>query len=315
MLQARLDYGVTKRYVGVIGATSLVGESLLSLLVESGAEVVAFSQNVRGDAIYNGNGAKGEHIEWRKLGDFQRLGCSSNNICAEQQRTIETWICLAPIWVLPEHFSMLKTFGAKRVIALSSTSRITKATSSDKDEQKLAARMADAEEELSNWAEKEQVAWTILQPTLIYGLGKDRNICELASFIHRFGFYPLCGPTRGLRQPIHLEDVANACYLVLNSDSAINRTYIISGGEVLPYREMVGRIFEAMGKRPRFFRVPLFLFRPVISVLRCFPRFNDWSVSMVERMNKDMAFEHSEAEHDFGFAPRKFQISKQDLPA
>ncbi len=298
---------MARHTIGVIGATSFVGECLLSLLAKNDTDVIAFSRQERGCGDLNVGDA--QQIEWRQ---FSKQ--ASKNVELESEQNIEVWFSLAPIWVLADHLPMLKAYGAKRVVALSSTSRFTKAVSSNVAEQALAEHLVSAEEAFITWAEKEQIAWTILQPTLIYGLGKDRNICELVRFIHRFGFYPLCGQSRGLRQPIHVEDVAKACYLALNSDNAINRTYIISGGEVLTYREMVGRLFKVMGKRPLFIRVPLFLFRPVISILRCFPRFKGWSVAMVERMNKDMAFDHLEATRDLGFTPRKFQLTKQDLP-
>lgn len=302
---------VHDKSIGVIGATSFVGECLLPLLVGAEHNVVAFTR--RSDVT-----GQTSRIIWKKLPKRGRGSGSAQHVYSNPSPSsgnrITHWVCLAPIWVLPDHLAMLKAFGAQRVVVLSSTSRITKTTSSNKAEQKLAARIAHAEDEFVSWAEKEQVEWTILQPTLIYGFGKDRNISELARFISRFGFYPLCGAAHGLRQPIYAGDVAEACLLALNSDRAINRTYVISGGETLSYQDMVGRIFKALGMRPRFFRIPLFAFRPVIGVLRRFPRFKDWSVAMVERMNKDMVFEHQAAKQDFGFSPRPFQINKQDLP-
>jgi hypothetical protein len=35
---------------------------------------------------------------------------------------------------------------------------------------------------------------------------------------------------------------------------------------------------------------------------------------MVERMNQDMVFDHTEATKDFGFEPRGFQLEKVDIP-
>ncbi len=62
---------------------------------------------------------------------------------------------------------------------------------------------------------KQGVEWVILRPTLIYGHGRDKNITEIARFIRRFGFFPLLGKANGLRQPIHVEDVAEACFAAL----------------------------------------------------------------------------------------------------
>ncbi|MFA5252374.1 MAG: hypothetical protein WC454_07305, partial [Phycisphaerae bacterium] len=53
-----------KEQVGVIGATSLVGECMLPLLVEKGYEVVAFSRRVSAVAQ-----TEKPNITWRLLQD------------------------------------------------------------------------------------------------------------------------------------------------------------------------------------------------------------------------------------------------------
>ena len=95
------------------------------------------------------------------------------------------------------------------------------------------------------------VDWVILRPTLIYGLGQDKNISEIVRLIRRFGFFPLVGQAKGLRQPVHAEDVATACLSALEKTDVVNRAYNLSGGETLSYREMINRVFTALGRRPR----------------------------------------------------------------
>ncbi|MFZ4539744.1 NAD-dependent epimerase/dehydratase family protein [Propionivibrio sp.] len=154
----------------------------------------------------------------------------------------------------------------------------------------------------------------ILRPTLIYGLGRDKNISEIARFIRRFGFFPVLGQAQGLRQPIHAEDVAAVCVSALQAPCAANRAYNISGGETLAYRDMVARVFAALGRTPRLATVPLWAFRLAVTVLRCLPRYRQWSAAMAERMNRDLVFEHTEAARDLGFKPRCFALNAEDLP-
>jgi len=224
------------------------------------------------------------------------------------------WICAAPIWVLPDYFDLLKKHRAKRVVVLSSTSQFTKDDSSDPEEQAVARKLTDAEQQVRGWAESHGIEWVILRPTLIYGLGRDKNISEIARFIRRFGFFPLFGKANGLRQPIHAADVAGACLSALQAPCAANRAYNISGGETLSYREMVIRIFSALSLRPRILSVPLWFFGLAISLLRRIPRYRKWSTAMAERMNQDLVFDHSEASRDFGFKPRAFELLTTDLP-
>lgn len=286
--------------VGVLGATSMVGSCLLPLLTEAGLEVAAFTRNPV-DRL-------GDGVEWRQLPAAEY---PTTNMC---EKVMQNWICVAPIWVLPDYFGLLEMQEARRVVVLSSTSRFTKDDSSDPHEQAIARRLADAEARVREWAESRGVEWVILRPTLIYGLGWDKNIAEIARFIRRFGFFPLFGKANGLRQPVHAADVAGACLSALHSTCAANWAYNISGGETLTYRNMVARIFAALGRRPRLLTVPLWAFRLAVAMLRRLPRYRQWTSAMAERMNRDLVFDHAEAARDLGFKPRAFVLSAGDLP-
>ena len=278
--------------VGVLGASSLVGECLLPMLRDAGWRVVAFSRR----AAESGLG-----VEWRQL--------PFTEVAAE----ISHWICVAPIWVLPDYFALIEAAGARRIVVLSSTSRFTKVGSGDTAEQATAAKLIDGEARVRAWAESRGIEWVILRPTLIYGLGRDKNISEIACFIRRFGFFPVLGEAKGLRQPIHAEDVAGACLAALQGSDGRSRSYNISGGETLTYREMVARVFAALGRRPRVLTVPLWAFRLAVTMLRRLPRYRQWSSAMAERMNRDLVFDHTEAARDIGFKPRPFSISPEDI--
>ena len=267
--------------VGVLGARSLVGGCVLPMLRDAGWPVTAFSR-----------GARSQGLE----GDMPY------------------WICLAPIWVLPDFFALLEACRVRRVVVLSSTSRFTKVGSGDVAENAVAAKLIEGEVQVQAWAESRGIEWVVLRPTLIYGLSRDKNISEMARFIRRFGFFPVLGKATGLRQPIHAKDVALACVSALLAPEAANRAYNISGGETLTYRDMVARVFAALGRRPRLLTVPLWAFRLVVSVLRCLPRYRQWSAAMAERMNLDLVFDPTEAARDLGYKPRGFALAAEDLP-
>lgn len=287
---------MTESRTGLFGATSLVGTSLLSLLADKGRRVVAFSRQA---------GSAG-NADWHQIG--------TQSLPRPGEEGIAHWICVAPIWVLPLYFDLLLASGAKRVVALSSTSRYTKRDSSDESEQATAHRLADSEAQLQGWAERYGIEWVILRPTLIYGQGRDKNVSEIARFIRRFGFFPVFGQAHGLRQPVHADDVASACVAALECPLAANRAYNISGGETLSYREMVRRVFAALGRPPRIVQVPLGMFALATTWLRIFPRYRHWTAAMAGRMNRDLVFGHEDAARDLDYAPRPFRLEPEDLP-
>lgn len=226
---------------------------------------------------------------------------------------IKDWVSVAPIWALPQYFSMIEACGARRMVVLSSTSLLAKKDSPDQSEQALAQGLHAGEQALRIWAEAREVEWVILRPTLIYGYGQDKNVTEILCFIRRWGFFPLLGRADGLRQPVHVEDVAIACVSALTVPAAGNRIYTLSGGETLSYREMVCRVFAAIGKCPHLVTVPRRIFRLAVMALRLLPRYRNWTTEMAERMNRDLVFDHSDAVRDLGFSPRPFQLVREDL--
>ena len=207
----------------------------------------------------------------------------------------------------------MEASGARRLVALSSTSRFTKVGSGDMAGNAVVAKLIESEARVQAWAEERGIEWVVLRPTLTYGLGRDKNISEIARFIRRFGFFPLLGRAHGLRQPIHAEDVAAACVTALQGPAAANRAYNISGGESLAYRDMVARVFTALGRPTRLVTVPLWAIRLSVAVLRCLPRSRHWSAAMTERMNRDLVFDHAEAARDLGCKPRGFVLTAEDV--
>ncbi|MGY6274574.1 NAD-dependent epimerase/dehydratase family protein [Methylomonas sp. MgM2] len=282
--------------VGVIGASSLIGQFLLPLLRKEGFKVFAFSRrphlNESNDVVWRSPSASGDIAE---IND------------------ISYWISLAPIWVLPEFFEMIGASDAKRVVVLSSTSRFTKKDSPVLEERELVQCFIKAEDQLQGWAEEKRIDWVILRPTLIYGGGRDKNISEIMRIIRRFRFFPILGDAKGLRQPVHAQDIAWACFAALSAPAAANHSYNLSGGETLTYKQMVERVFQASGCGPIFVKLPIAMLRVAVTLLRFIPRYRNWTSAMFERMNHDLAFDHSEAQRDLNFNPRRFELSASDL--
>lgn len=292
---------MNEKRAGLLGATSLVGECLLQQSIQDHWHITAFS---RRQITHNH-----PQVTWQQLAPIHQATIDT------AQNKISFWLCAAPIWVLPEYFDLLLAYGARRIVAVSSTSRFTKNTSSVPEERKIAQQLVEGEELVQTWAAAHGIEWIILRPTLIYGYARDKNITEIARFILRFGFFPLLGSAKGLRQPIHAEDLASACHTALSALNLKNRSYNLPGGETLPYREMVKRVFAALDRTPRMLTVPLWLFQMMAWWVRRMPRYRHWTTAMAERMNQDLCFDCSDAKRDLNFSPRSFKLTAEDLPS
>jgi nucleoside-diphosphate-sugar epimerase len=216
-------------------------------------------------------------------------------------------ISLLPLWILVQFLP--RFIGVKSIVAIGSTSRFSKNASADARERATAANLEKSENILQAWCVRSNVHGTLLRPTLIYDGTGDENIARMARFIRRFRFLPLAAPAKGLRQPIHADDVACATVNTLDNPAVYGKSMNIAGGETLTYRAMAERVFEAMGMKPRFLLLPTdwlqkgFRWASDIGVLHE----TSFGASIFERMNQDLVFDISESLQLLKYQPREFR--------
>jgi nucleoside-diphosphate-sugar epimerase len=281
----------------LLGATSLIGRFLTPRLAGAALTAVAISRapphSLKRERAEKAAGA----LTWAQ-GDL-----TAPETLPKLPAT-DAIISLSPIWLLPPALPRLLQTGARRVIAVSSTSRVTKIQSPVAAERAVAERLADGEAQTLELCASAGVACTILRPTLIYAEGQDRNVSRLAELIRRFGVLALSGEGEGLRQPVHADDLAWAALALLDAPASFGKTYALPGGETLSYRAMVERVFEGLGRTPRILTVPPPLWR--LGLTLASPMLKGVTSAMGQRMAQDLTFDGQPAAADFGWSPRRF---------
>ncbi len=124
---------------------------------------------------------------------------------------------------------------------------------------------------LTKWEAEELVRqsgldWTIFRPSLIYGHDeRDRllNLLRLAlsapfDLIQLYSF-PLLNGGRAHVQPVNVREVAHCFAHAVAKEAGIGRTYDLVGPVSLTWREMVGKILAALGKKALYEEIPLLL--------------------------------------------------------
>mgnify|MGYP001015744493 CR=1 FL=1 len=99
-----------------------------------------------------------------------------------------------------------------------------------------------------------------------------------------------------------------AALQAVQSAAAANKAYNLSGGETLTYRQMVARIFRAMGRAPRIVPLPMIVWRIGFLALGLVRKGgkNAANLEMARRMAVHMDFDHADAARDFGYRPGLF---------
>jgi len=287
-----------QRTVIVSGARTAIGQFLIPRLIQSGYRIIALSRQTS-----PAHDTSAQSVFWLKA-DLEDAAS------IQTLPTADFFISLSPLWMLSPQTKTIAMLGVKRIVAFSSTSVISKAQSPSEYERDIAVRLATSENELAVQCERHSMYWTLFRPTLIYGLTTDQNVSLIKKIINTVGVFPLLGAASGLRQPVHADDLAQACVATLNRSNVANKTYNLSGGETLSYRSMVERIFVQLNRKPRFLQIPLGVFAAVIRVLSLMPKYKNFNAAMAQRMNKDLVFSHEEATRDLAYTPRQFSNGK-----
>jgi nucleoside-diphosphate-sugar epimerase len=274
--------------VMVTGASSQIGLNVIAIALARGAQVMA---------LYHKTAIEFVH---------PRLTLLAADLTAPGSLPVppaDILIHTAPIWLLPQK---LPSFvgGTKRVVAFSSTSIFGKRCSKDASERSLVETLTTAENQVSRLAAENELRLTILRPTMTYGMGLDINLTRMARTIRRLHFVPILDPAKGLRQPVHARDLAEAALAVSDNPATYGKAYNLGGGETISYRVMVERLFRHLGKKPRLLALP-FLPQSLDLVNKLFPLLHV-NGEIARRMNDDLVFDNGPAARDFGYRPRGF---------
>lgn len=270
----------------VFGLSGQVGDALRARLDALGGPVLALSRTQQDDA---------PGLQWLR-GDLQRM--------PGLPWRPDAIVSLGPLDHFAEWFAG-NDLGPVRVVALGSTGRVDKRDSPDAGERALAARLEAAEATLLAVAAERGAAATVLRPTMLYGSGRDRTLAPVLRVARRLGVVPLPRGARGLRQPVHVDDVAGAVLACLRTPATAGRAFDLPGGERLPFDAMLRRALDVHAPRARLLRLPAGAF----GLLRRLPRVGGVvpEPGAIARLAQDQVADPGPARAAWGYAPRPFE--------
>ncbi|MGH8212489.1 MAG: SDR family oxidoreductase [Rhodanobacteraceae bacterium] len=266
----------------VFGASSQIGHCLLPMLTTQAARVTAVSRVSRRSRDSDVHWLRGNLPE-SFAGDFNG---------------VEAMACFAPLAEFAAWIPDAALPALKRVVATSSMSAESKRESPVAAEREVALRLREGEQTLVRACESRGIAWTILRPTLIYGVGRDRSLTPLARRAMRSRVFVL-PRGRGLRQPVHAQDVALAVLAALKRPEASGHIIPIGGGERLPAQEMFARVRAGLPVRTLALRLPRFAASAVMRVLSS-------ARGPLSRLDSDLVADNAELESLLDVHPRGF---------
>lgn len=272
----------------VFGASGQIGAALLPRLIAAGWQVHALSR---------GPQAAMPGVTWHR-GGFGSM--------PELPTGVDAIVSCGPLDAFGRWYADTAP-DCPRVIAFGSTSVLVKHDSVDPAERDLAARLQGGEDAVFATAVRTGAAATLLRPTLVYGAGRDASLSRIAAIAERLGGFAIPADARGLRQPVHVDDLAAAAIAALHAPASHGRAYALGGGEALPYRQMLARTLACLQPPARLWTVPAPMFRAALAVAHALGRAKGFGPGALARLREDMVFDIAPAIRDLGYAPRPFR--------
>lgn len=275
--------------VHVTGASGFLGRHVVPRLVERGHTVTALARSSTAAVRVRGLGAQ------PIVGD---LDDPASVDAAFGVSGAESLVSLASLGFGhgPTIVAAAEESGLERAVFLSTTAVFTTLNAASKT-----ARLA-AEQAVHDSA----LAWTIVRPTMIYGTPADRNMARLLQLLRRSPVVPLPGDGRRLQQPVHVDDVAGAVVVALESPLAAGHDYDLAGPEPLSLREVIGEAATALGRSVRLVPVPLPLAVIALGLYERIATRPRITAEQLRRLGEDKAFDITDARRDLRFHPRSF---------
>jgi nucleoside-diphosphate-sugar epimerase len=271
----------------IFGLSGQIGAALAPMLEAGGYSVLAVSRQARPDTVA---------IQWLP---------GSLQVPPTLPAGLDAIVSLGPLDAFADWYGSAMPWTA-RVIAIGSTSVHSKAAARDPSERRLAAILLQAETHLRVACAAVGSGLTLLRPTLIYGNGRDQSLSPLLALARRWRMLPLPRAATGLRQPVHVEDLASAVLQCLQQPNTRDCSFDLPGGETLSFAAMLERSAKAQAPDARRVPVPLWAFGLALNIAA---RSSGRLVSargIVERLRRDQLFDAEPARLAFDYAPRRF---------
>jgi nucleoside-diphosphate-sugar epimerase len=239
----------------VFGGTGAVGRFLLPALSAAGDAVLALTRGVQHTELAG--------LRW--LGGSLERSQGLDAMLAAGER-FDVLCSLGPLDAFADWLDRNPPAAGVRVLALSSLSAVWKQQSPNPAERALADSLLANERRVLDMASTRGAAATLLRCGLIHGAGIDRSLTPLLRWARR---WPLPWPraARGLRQPVHASDLAQAVLAASERPALAQPVLSLPGPEAVTFRCMLQRSLDLEGLRGRVIPVPTPGLRGLLGVL------------------------------------------------
>jgi NADH dehydrogenase len=150
--------------------------------------------------------------------------------------------------------------------------------------------------------------FTIIRPTLLYGVGGSQEFNLYLNHLRRFPFIvPVLGMGKARKRLVWLEDVVAGLSMVVDKPVTYGKTYNFSGGTDLSMWEYTELICRTFGIKKPLIGIPLWFCNLIAAIAPLFIKDPLLKKDTIRGVTMDANFSFEEATRDIGYHPIEIQ--------
>jgi len=213
-------------------------------------------------------------------------------------------VSVCPIWELPNYQAFLGTISDPNPLwlVMSSTSVITKSSHQKEKRIGVAARLSQGEAWVNEQRKGGNGRTVVVRPTLIYGGSRNKSINKIKYLSSISGLSLDLKFARGLRSPVHCDDLAQWMTAIVARSLAPGDGLIsgiqcveISGVRAVSFRDMVCYAADASGAKGACIALGQTSVRLFLRLFGWLPIFREVPRDFVCRLQRDFLFSNDNA--------------------
>ena len=152
----------------------------------------------------------------------------------------------------------------------------------------------EAEQQLHQLSAETGMEVVIIRPVLVYGPGVKANFLNMMKWLYKGVPLPL-GAIHNKRSIVALDNLVDLIVTCIDHPRAANQTFLVSDGEDLSTTELLQRMSQALGKRPRLLPVPAWMLETAAKVVG--------KQSIAQRLCGSLQVDISDTQERLGWTP------------
>ena len=154
---------------------------------------------------------------------------------------------------------------------------------------------------------QDAMEWTVIRPSLVYDEAGGMEFNLFKDFVMNNKILPMVGTWSALKNPVHTDDIVDACAKIPENPVTHGKAYNLCGSEELSLKEIAEVIVEHAEEKRCYIPIPTFCYRFAAAIMGKLMKNPPFTWQGVAGLSQDATPDYSRAILDLDYKPIGFR--------